>query len=80
MIQKSIQSIRKKHKDEWVLLSDFETDEFEEPVSGVVVAHSKNRGEIYAQLQQLREKGSLCIRFMGNIPPKGVAVMFYEEI
>lgn len=36
-----------KYKDEWVLLADYDLDDRNEPLAGVVVAHSKDREEIY---------------------------------
>ena len=47
MEKESIEAIKRKYTDEWVLISDYETDEFLVLLNGVVVAHSKNREEIY---------------------------------
>ena len=76
MLTTSISKIKKKFKDEWVLLSNFDTNALCEPVSGTVIAHSKDRGEIYDRLMELKRKKKLCIIFTGEVPPKDTAVMF----
>ena len=73
MQREDIESIKEKHRDEWVLLSDCELDEFNEPLSGVVVAHSKDRQEIYNK--QMEIKKDLCIYYTGKIP-EDLGVMF----
>jgi len=73
MKKESIDSIKRKYTDEWVLISDYETDEFSAPLNGVVVAHSKSREEIY-NLQMEIDK-DLCIYYTGEMP-KDMAVMF----
>jgi hypothetical protein len=37
----SLAQIRAKYKDEWVLLAHYDLDEKNEPLNGVVIAHSK---------------------------------------
>lgn len=64
--KESIEVIKEKYKDEWVLISDYELDEALNPLCGVVVAHSKNRDEIYKE--QMDYKGNLCIEYTGEIP------------
>ncbi|MBN2542284.1 hypothetical protein JXI42_05415 [bacterium] len=78
---KSIEDIKTKFKDEWVLLADYETDKYNALISGKVIAHSKDRGEIYNLLKaELKKRKKLCIKFMGSVPQEEVAVMFYGEI
>lgn len=40
-------TIQKKYPDEWVLLDDIITDKAMWPQKGIVLAHSKSRGEIW---------------------------------
>ncbi|AIG98400.1 hypothetical protein AFULGI_00016410 [Archaeoglobus fulgidus DSM 8774] len=67
-----IDEIKKKYKDEWVLIKVLKVDEFGTPVKGEVIAHSKSRGEIYEK--QRRMKGDLAIIYTGEIPKVGYAL------
>jgi hypothetical protein len=69
----SLPQIRSKYKDEWVLLGHFDLDERNEPLHGVVVAHSKDREEIYNK--QMAIQKPLCILYTGELP-KNLAIMF----
>jgi len=69
----SLAQIRAKYKDEWVLLAYYDLDERNEPLSGVVVAHSKDREEIYNR--QMGIKKALCILYTGELP-RDLAIMF----
>ena len=71
-----IDEIKKKYKDEWVLIRVLKVDEFGAPVEGEVVAHSKSRDEIYEK--QRRMKGDLAIIYTGEIPKEGYVVAFNE--
>ena len=66
--------IKKKYKGEWVIIEVLEEDEHEEPIKGKLLAHSKSRNEIYAQLKDMM--GDICMFFAGEIPKKGYAVAF----
>ncbi|MFQ5706010.1 MAG: hypothetical protein ACE5HO_01090 [bacterium] len=46
MKRMSLNEIRKKYPDEWVLLAGPETDEFLNIKTAVVIAHSPHRSEI----------------------------------
>ncbi|MBU0568761.1 hypothetical protein KKC52_12055 [bacterium] len=70
--KEKIEVIKKRYKDEWVLIADYELDEGLNPLCGVVIAHSKNRDEIYKE--QMYYKGNLCIEYTGEIPDN-LAVM-----
>jgi len=48
-------------------------DDRNEPLNGVVVAHSKDREEIYNR--QMAIQKPLCILYTGEIP-KNLAIMF----
>ena len=67
-----VAQIKAKYKDEWVLLADYDLDDRNEPLRGVVVAHSKDREEIYNRQMSI-EKG-LCILYTGELP-KDLAIM-----
>ena len=69
----SIETIRKKYPDEWLLIIDYETDDILRPVRGILVEHSKHRSDIYEKLQQYR--GKVRIEYSGDIP-KDVGVLF----
>lgn len=73
MEKESIEMIKQAYKNEWVLLTDYEIDEYNEPLLGVVVAHSKEREEIYDK--QMEIKKDLLIFYTGKIP-EDLAVMF----
>ena len=69
----SMAQIKARYKDEWVLLADYDLDKRNEPLRGVVVAHSKDREEIYGK--QMGIKKSLCILYTGEMPTD-LAIMF----
>ena len=69
----SLPQIRAKYKDEWVLLGQYDLDDRNEPLNGVVVAHSKDREEIYNK--QMAIQKPLCILYTGELP-KNLAIMF----
>ena len=69
----SIAQIKAKYKNEWVLLADYHLDDRNEPVSGVVVAHSKDRDEIYSKQMSIQK--NLCILYAGEMP-QDLAIMF----
>ena len=70
--RKSVAQIRAKYKDQWVLLADYQLDDRNEPISGVVVAHSKDRDEIYGK--QMGIQKNLCILYAGEMP-QDLAIM-----
>ena len=71
----TIEEIKKKFKDEWVLMEVSEEDEIGQTKSGKVIAHSKNRDDTYAALKNT--KGIYTFHFYtGEIPEKGYAVAF----
>jgi len=73
MKKESIETIKQTYKNEWVLLTDYEIDEYNEPLLGAVVAHSKEREEIYDK--QMEIKKDLLIFYTGKTP-EDLAVMF----
>jgi hypothetical protein len=73
MKKRDIETIKKIYANEWVLLADYEVDEFNEPLSGVVIAHSQDRDEIYNR--QMEIKRDLLILYTGEVP-EDLAIMF----
>ncbi|HIC96628.1 TPA: hypothetical protein EYP12_08420 [Candidatus Bipolaricaulota bacterium] len=70
----SLQEIHRRFRDEWVLVRVLEEDELGRPLTGIVVAHSPDREEIYAAQSRLR--GDFALFYTGEIPKKGYAVAF----
>ncbi|OGF54998.1 MAG: hypothetical protein A2Z21_05330 [Candidatus Fraserbacteria bacterium RBG_16_55_9] len=70
----SLQEIHRRFKDEWVLIRVLEEDELGQPLTGTIIAHSRDREEIYAAQASLR--GDLALFYTGEIPKKGYAVAF----
>ena len=68
-----IAKIKRRYPKEWLLLTHVVTDELTRPVQGKLVAHSKNRDEIYDRLSKMR--GKLGVLYTGEIPRK-LAVLF----
>ena len=69
-----ISKLKQRYPKEWLLLTDVTADELTRPIKGKLVAHSKNRDDIYARLGRVRRK-SLCIEYTGKIP-KDLVVVF----
>ncbi len=76
MRSQKIESIRKKYHRQWLLI---EVDKMDDattiPLTGRLLAHSKNRDEIYKK--QLEYKQQLvCLCFSEDKLPKGYALAF----
>ena len=69
----AIATLKRRYPKEWLLLTHVVTDELTRPVRGKLVAHSKNRDEIYDRLSKIR--GKLGVLYTGEIPRK-LAVLF----
>jgi len=69
-----MEKIKRMFPKQWLLLTDYETDEEGRLLRGRVVAHSKKRDDIYQK--QLKIKRPLAIEYTGPIP-KDLVVMFY---
>jgi hypothetical protein len=70
-----IEKIRRKYKNEWLLIKVTAADEKDQPIEGQVILHSKNRDEIYEAQKNLKDY--LYVTYSGEMPKKGVAVAFY---
>ncbi len=73
----SIEEIKRKYKDEWVLVGVLEEDEKGEPTKVKLIAHSRNRDDTYKAMKQA--KGYVYHFWTGKIPAKGYAVAFILE-
>ena len=67
----------KKHPDEWVLFEVTEVDEFDEPVKGQFLCHSRSRDEIHEVAMQHRGASlGLLTQFVGDpVPPDMYVVL-----
>jgi hypothetical protein len=63
--------IKKRYPDEWILIADAELDEELNVVRGEVVAHSKDRDEVYLKILAIKGR-SFAIEYNGE-PPEGWA-------
>lgn len=70
-----ISKLKRRYPKEWLLLTNVTTDELTHPIKGKLVAHSKNRDEIYERLSKMRGR-SFCIEYTGEIPKN----LFYELV
>ena len=69
----TITSLKRRYPKGWLLLTDVVADELTRPIKGKLVAHSRNRDEIYDRLPRIRAK-SICIEYTGEIPKDYAAV------
>ncbi len=69
-----IEDLKKKYRDEWLLIRVTAVDRQDQPVEGELVAHSNNRDEIYHA--QMKQRDDLYITYTGKMPEKGYAVAF----
>ncbi len=74
----TIEKIKKKYKNEWVLLEVLEENELNQPTNGKIIAHSKNRDDIYDALKGTKGKHTYQF-WTGEIPEKGYAVAFVKR-
>lgn len=72
-----IKQILGKCKNEWVLIKVAKTDKLNRPLEGELIAHSKNRDEIYMKMKGVKGHTYTC--YTGKIPRKGYAAAFYGE-
>jgi len=70
-----IEEIKKRYKDEWVLVEVLEEDALGQPTEVELIAHSKARDEVYDALKETKMKYT-CQFYTGEIPKKGYAVAF----
>lgn len=71
----TIEEIKKRYKDEWVLAEILKEDELGEPKEVRVIAHSRNRDDTYEAMERYRGKYVYHF-YTGEIPTEGYAVSF----
>lgn len=71
--KQDIEEIKKAYTNEWLLITDYETDESTRVTRGKLVIHSKSRDEIHKKLSDYT--GKRCIQYSGKLP-KDQGVMF----
>ena len=71
----NIQKLRKKFQREWLLIAVDEMDKSTTtPLKGHLLAHSKDRDEVYQKM--LRHKHNTYLTYSEDTLPKGYAVAF----
>jgi hypothetical protein len=72
MEPESIEAIRKRFKDEWLLIKVTKTDELDQPTEGTLLSHSPDRDEIWRSFRE--SSGDLLVEFSGPVAPKGAVL------
>ena len=67
-----------KFRDKWVLINAKEVDKNYKLKEGDVIAHSKDKSEIYEKLLKLKGK-NLYIEYTGKIPEDLAVVLCHEK-
>jgi hypothetical protein len=71
--------IKTTFKDQWVLIEVEKVDETFNVVEGEVLAHSKDKNEVYQKLLQVRPK-EFSIEYTGDIPEDlGIVMVTVNE-
>jgi len=70
-----IEDVKRKYKDEWVLVEILEEDELGNPVEVRVLVHSKARDDTYKALKDVKDRYVYHF-YTGEIPKEGYAVAF----
>jgi hypothetical protein len=68
--------IRKRYRNEWVLIEYTKLDDELNVVEGVVITHSKDREEIHKAQMELKNK-KLAIEYLGEIPEEEDLVVVF---
>jgi len=59
--------IRKRYKDQWVVMDDWDENEYGDVLAGHVSIHSADRKEISEEMKRKYKKMHLAIRYTGNV-------------
>ena len=70
------QKIKEQFRDEWVLIEVEEVDEFFNVVKGEVLAHSKDKDELYRKLLEIRPQ-EFSVEYSGEIPKDLAVVLIF---
>ncbi|HHT9119298.1 MAG TPA: hypothetical protein ACFYD3_01990 [Candidatus Hypogeohydataceae bacterium YC41] len=73
------EEIMESFKDEWVLIDVKEVDGDFNPKEGEVIAHSRDKEEIYSKLLEIRPK-RFSIEYTGEILEDFALVLLHENI
>jgi hypothetical protein len=68
------EEIKETFKDEWVLVQVQKVDESFNVIEGEVLAHSKDKDQVYQKLLQIRPK-HFSVEYTGEIPEDLAIVM-----
>ena len=71
----ALSTLKRRYPKEWLLLTNVVADDLTRPIKGKLVAHSKNRDDIYDRLARIRAK-SVSVEYTGQIP-KDLVVVFW---
>lgn len=69
-----INQLKKKYKNEWILVEVLKEDELNNPIEIKIVSHSKDRDKIYDFLLKVKPGKHVATLYTGEIPRKGYAV------
>jgi hypothetical protein len=64
----TVAEIYARHPDEWVLVGEPQTSHVHQVQAGTVLAHSKDRDEVYRQAVALRPP-RFAVLYAGELPP-----------
>jgi hypothetical protein len=70
--------IKKKYRDQWVLIDFSKLDKDLRVKDGKVLAHAANKEDIYKALVHTRGK-NIAVEYCGKMP-EDLAVMFYLDV
>lgn len=71
-MEMSIEQIKEKYKNEWVLVDVLEDDDLGKPMKVRLIAYSKNRDDTYAAMKQTKAR-DIAHFYTEEIPKKGYA-------
>lgn len=71
-----MKEIQKRYKGEWVLIAYTKLDDELQVVEGEVIAHAKDREEIYTAQRQMQNK-QLAIEYLGELPEEDEVVVIF---
>lgn len=75
-----IDTIKQNYKDEWVLVSVTKEDQLNRPEEGTVLAHSRDRDEIYRRLKKLPKGFRVATMYTGQVPSKDMVFAFHDKV
>lgn len=70
----SIKEIKVHYKQEWILIGSPVYSKLNEIIEGRIIAHSKNRDEIYRKAKSVEEK-TIAIFYNGKLPQDAAVIL-----